>query len=477
MLNICGAPRSACDRIGRRQILQAGGAGLFGLTVPQLLAAESMMAKNTARAKSVIFMLLFGGPSQLETFDMKPDAPEQIRGPFKPIISKTPGLLISEHLPRMAAVSDKYCVIRSMSHSLNEHSGGGHYLQTGKRWHVPIGGGFSPTPKDWPSMGSIVDYVDQQQFGLKNAMPSYMVLPNSLGQLQEKGQYPRPGEHAGWMGPRYNPLTTQVKKRSLEDNPYWRDCTDEELTFQIADMKTPEGVSLDRLDRRRSLLDQFEVSRQKLDQFNAASYDPFREKAFSLMTSEKTRQALNIRAESSELRNRYGRHLFGQSALMARRLVEAGVRYVTVHYDCVDGYSWDSHRNSDDVKKHLLPTFDQACSALISDLDERGLLDETLVIATGEMGRTPKANAQWGRDHWSTLFSTVIAGGGIVGGRVYGASDKDAAWSLDTPVSPEDLAATVYYAMGIDHELRVPDAENRPFQIVDDGLPVTGLWS
>lgn len=211
-------------------------------------------------------------------------------------------------------------------------------------------------------MGSIVDYVDQQQFGLKNAMPSYMVLPNSLGQLQEKGQYPRPGEHAGWMGPRYNPLTTQVKKRSLEDNPYWRDCTDEELTFQIADMKTPEGVSLDRLDRRRSLLDQFEVSRQKLDQFNAASYDPFREKAFSLMTSEKTRQALNIRAESSELRNRYGRHLFGQSALMARRLVEAGVRYVTVHYDCVDGYSWDSHRNSDDVKKHLLPTFDQACS-------------------------------------------------------------------------------------------------------------------
>jgi len=477
MLNIYGASRSVCDRVQRRQILQAGGAGLFGLTVPQLLAAESMLAGNTSKVKSVIFMLLFGGPSQLETFDMKPDAPEQIRGPFKPIASKTPGLLISEHLPKMAAVSDKYCVIRSMSHSQNDHSGGGHYLQTGKRWHVPIGGGFSPTPKDWPSMGSIVDYIDQQRPNSKNSMPPYMVVPNSLGQLQEKGQYPRPGEHAGWMGPRYNPLTTQVKKRSLEDNPYWRECTDEELTFQIADMRSPEGVSLDRLDRRRSLLDQFDISRQQLDQFSAASYDPFREKAFSLMTSERTRTALNIRAESTELRDRYGRHLFGQSALMARRLVEAGVRYVTVHYDCVDGYSWDSHRNSDDVKKHLLPTFDQACSALISDLDERGLLDETLVIATGEMGRTPKANAQWGRDHWSTLFSTVIAGGGIGGGKVYGASDKDAAYSLDTPVSPEDLAATVYYAMGIDHELRVPNAEARPIQIIDDGHPVTGLWS
>ena len=211
-------------------------------------------------------------------------------------------------------------------------------------------------------MGSIVDYVDQQQFGLSNSMPPYMVLPNTLGALQEKGQYPRPGEHAGWMGPRYNPLTTQVPKRNLEDNPYWRNCVDEELTFQIAGMARPDGVSLDRLDRRRSLLQQFDSSRQSLEQFNGEGYDPFREKAFSLMTSERTRQALDIRRESAELRDRYGRHLFGQSTLMARRLVEAGVRYVTVHYDCVDGYSWDSHRNSDDVKKNLLPTFDQACS-------------------------------------------------------------------------------------------------------------------
>jgi hypothetical protein len=477
MLTIHGAPRSACDGIRRRQILQAGGAGLLGLSLPQILAAESLMSGQAPKVKNVIFLLLFGGPSQLETFDLKPEAPDQIRGPFRPIASKTPGLLIGEYLPKMAAISDKYRVIRSMSHSLNDHSGGGHYIQTGRRWHVPIGGGFSPTPKDWPSMGSIVDYVDQQTMGLTNPMPSYMVLPNSLGALQEKGQYPRPGEHAGWMGPRYNPLTTQIQKRAVDDNPYWRTCTDDELAFQIADMKTPEGVSMDRLDRRRSLLDQFDVSRRQLDQFTAASYDPFREKAFSLMTSERTRNALNIKAEPAEIRDRYGRHLFGQSTLMARRLIEAGVRYVTVHYDCVDGYSWDSHRNSDDVKKNLLPTFDQGCSALLSDLDERGLLDETLVIATGEMGRTPKANANWGRDHWSTLFSTVIAGGGIPGGTLYGASDKDAAYSLDTPVSPEDLAATVYYALGIDPDIRVPNSENRPIPIVENGHPVTELWN
>ena len=162
---------------------------------------------------------------------------------------------------------------------------------------------------------------------------------------------------------------------------------------------------------------------------------------------------------------------------MARRLVEAGVRFVTVHYDCVDGYSWDSHRNSDDVKKHLLPTFDQAYSALIRDLDERGLLDETLVVATGEMGRTPKANSQWGRDHWSTLFPAVLAGGGIPGGRVYGKSDKDAAYAIENPVTPEDLAATIYHALGIDHEMRVIDAQNRPTPIVDGGSPVTELWS
>ena len=218
MLSIYGNPRSACDGVPRRKILSAGGMGLFGLSVPQLLAAESLLQPQ-ARAKSVIFLMLFGGPSQLETFDLKPNAPEQIRGPFKAIASRTPDLLIGEHLPGMAAVSDKFCVIRTMSHSFNDHSGGAHYLQTGKRWHIPVGGGFSPTPKDWPSMGAVMEYHDQQTWGLSRSMPSYMVLPNSLGALQEKGQYPRPGEHAGWLGPRYNPLTTSIQNDRLMTTP------------------------------------------------------------------------------------------------------------------------------------------------------------------------------------------------------------------------------------------------------------------
>lgn len=477
MLTIQGRPRKLCNGLTRREILQAGGAGMLGLSLPELLAAESLASDVQPKAKSVIFLMLFGGPSQLETFDLKPDAPQEIRGPFKPTTCRTPGLLISDQLPRTAEVSDKFSVIRTMSHSFNDHSGGGHYLQTGKRWHVPIGGGFSPTPKDWPSIGSIVEYVDQQQHGLANSLPAYMVVPNSLGRLQEAGQYPRPGEHAGWLGQRYNPLTTQIDKKSLKDNPYWRDCSDEELTFQIAGMDATQGITLGRLKSRQSLLQQFDDERRRLPANAVAGYDAFRQRASALVTSEHTRRALNIRDEPAKMRDRYGRHLFGQACLMARRLIEAGVRYVTVHYDCVDGYSWDSHRNSDDVKKHLLPTFDQAYAALIRDLDERGLLDETLVVATGEMGRTPKANKAWGRDHWSTLFPAVLAGGGVVGGRVHGQSDKDAAYAIDQPVSPEDLAATVYHALGIDHELRVPDAQNRPTAIVDEGEPFKALWS
>ena len=239
-------------RWSRRDVLYAGGAGL-GLTLDKLWAAENTSTDVAPKAKSVIFLMLFGGPSQLETFDLKPEAPEAIRGPFSPIASRTPELLIGEHLPRTAQVSDKFCVVRTMSHSFNDHSGGGHYLQTGHRWHIPIGGGFSPTPQDWPSMGSIVEHQDQARHGLGKPLPAYMVVPNSLGRLQQAGQYPRPGEHAGWLGQRYNPLTTKVDKKSLEDNPYWRNCTDDELTYEIAGMAATEGVTVDRLGARQSL--------------------------------------------------------------------------------------------------------------------------------------------------------------------------------------------------------------------------------
>jgi Protein of unknown function (DUF1501) len=475
MFRIDGLGRVACDGITRRRLLEAAGAGLFGLTLPRLLEAEALSPRRvTSRAKAVIFINLFGGPSQLETFDLKPEAPEKIRGPFRPIACRTPGLLISEHLPRLAQVSDRFCVVRTMTHPYNDHSGAAHYIQTGRKWQVPIGGGFNPTPGDWPAMGSVVEYVSQHgPRSSTQALPGYAVVPNSLGRLQESGQYLRPGEHAGWLGRRYNPVTTVVDKKSLQDNPYWRDCSDDELTFQIEGLAPSEGLRLDRMNRRVSLLAQFDDQRLMIDHASRArDFDSFRQRALALVTSEATRHSLDIRRESSATRDRYGRNLFGQSALIARRLVKAGVRFVTVHYDACDGYGWDSHVHSDDVKNHLMPTFDQGLSALLIDLEQDGLLAETLVVAVGEMGRTPLATPRWGRGHWSTLFPAVLAGAGIRGGTTFGTSDKDAAHPVDHPVSPESLAATIYEALGISPDLRLPDQQGRPVPIVQDGWSI-----
>jgi hypothetical protein len=442
-----------------------------------LLEAESFGVSDRPRAKSVIFLFLFGGPSQLETFDLKPEAPDTVRGPFRPIACRTPGLLICDRLPRLAQISDKFSVLRTMSHSYNDHSGGAHYIQTGKRWHLPIGGGFSATPKDWPSMGSVTEYLSQHApGGLQQDLASYAVVPNRLGRYQEQGRYVRPGEYAGWLGRGYNPLTTKIERRNPEDDPYWRDCTDEELAFEIAGLSGASDLTIERSRRRASLVDEFDQSRKEFEAKRTRDYDRFRERAFALTTSERTRSALDIRREPDAVRDRYGRHLFGQSVLLARRLVEAGVRFVTVHYDCCDGYGWDSHRDSNDVNKHLLPTMDQAVASLIEDLDASGRLEETLVVCLGEMGRTPKANANWGRDHWSTLFPALITGTGIRRGEAFGASDKDAAYALDPPASPEDLAATIYSALGIDPELRLPDAQGRPTAIVEEGRVMEELF-
>jgi len=485
MLEIAGRSSSVCSGVSRRKLLQAGGTGLFGLTLPQLLAAEEAGLANRPQAKSVIFLFLFGGPSQLETFDLKPGAASKIRGPYSPIASRTPDLLISEKLSRCAAISDKFAVVRTLSHSFNDHSGGGHYVQTGKRWHIPIGSGFNATPQDWPSIGSVVEYLAQNPLRHGGSeppaagnLPQYVVLPNSLGRLQTYTvQLRRPGEYGGWLGRGYDPITTAIDKKDSQDNPYYRPCADEELTFQIDGLVSQEAMTLDRLNRRQSLLSQFDQRLRQLDvEKNLSAYDRYQQRALSLVASERTRRALDLRQESPAMRDRYGRHLFGQSTLMARRLVEAGVRYVTVHWDAPDGYSWDSHLNSKDVGDHLIPGLDQTLSALLIDLDERGLLEETLVVCLGEMGRTPTGNANWGRDHWSTLFPAVIAGAGVRGGTVLGQTDRDAAYAVTPPYKPEDFAATIYHALGIDHELRLPDSQGRPVAIVEEGKPILELF-
>jgi hypothetical protein len=426
-------------------------------------------------------VFLFGGPSQLETFDMKPDAPEGIRGPFRPTQSRVPGLLVCEHLPRLAALSDKFAVIRTLTHSQNDHNAC-HYIQTGHPMPPAERGParVNATEKDWPAFGSVLEYFDRRAderrpSGEQRDFPSYVYLPNRLGHIQG---YDRSGQYAGWLGRTYNALATSVRKRDANDNPYFRECTDAELDFRIPGLDEHADLTVDRLVTRETLLDQFDAARQQFDRSRSVrEFDRMRERAMSLVTSEKMRAAFDIRREPGQVRDRYGRHLFGQSVLMGRRMIEAGARFVTVLWDAPDGYSWDSHRNSDDVRKHLLPGLDQAFSALLDDMNASGLLDETLVVCVGEIGRTPRGNSAWGRDHWSYCFPAVLAGAGIQGGAVYGRSDKDAAYPLDLPVSPETLGATVFHALGIPPETRIHDAFGRPVPVIEGGQPLDELFT
>jgi hypothetical protein len=457
-------------------------AGLFGANLSALLAAEEAgLTAPRARAKSVLFLFLFGGPSQLETFDMKPDAPSGIRGPYRPTPSRTPGLLISEKLPKLASLSDKYAVVRTLTHGHNDHNAC-HYIQTGHPLPPAQRGAamVDATEKDWPAIGSVVEYLDRRRNEAAPAderrdFPSYVYLPNRLGHIQG---YDRSGQYAGWLGRSYNALATRIAKRDKNDNPYFRDCSDDELDFRVEGCEALEGVTLDRTLGRVGLLDQFDSARRQLDRSGAIdNYNRVRARALDLVTSERMRAAFEIGRDPAALRDRYGRHLFGQSALLGRRMLEAGARFVTVLWDCPDGYSWDSHRNSDDVGKHLLPGLDQTFSALLEDMADRGLLDETLVVCVGEMGRTPKPDTPaWGRGHWSYCFPAVLAGAGIRGGALYGRSDKDAAWPADDAVSPEDLAATIFHALGIPPETRIHDAFGRPVSVIEGGRPLLDLF-
>ena len=372
MLTINSRRRAVCNGLSRRDLLRIGGFGLFGASTLQLLAAENLKAATGGRAKSVLFLFLFGGPSQLESFDMKPSAPTKIRGPLTPIASRTPGLMISEKLPRTAEISDRYTVIRSMTHPHNDHNAC-HYIQTGHAWtrSAANGNDVNARETDWPAMGSVVEYLEQHstESHLRD-FPDYVYLPNRLGHLQG---YDRTGQYAGWLGRACNGLATDIRKKNSKDNPFFRTCDDTELDFRIKGIMPESEVSLDRLDGRRGLLEQFDIARREVETAKRLQdYHGIRQQALSLVTSEKIRSALDIRREKDSLRDRYGRHLFGQSCLMGRRMVEAGCRFVTVLWDAPDGYSWDSHRTSADLEKHLLPGFDQAFAALIETTMAKG---------------------------------------------------------------------------------------------------------
>ncbi|AMV38791.1 DUF1501 domain-containing protein [Planctomyces sp. SH-PL62] len=482
MLAVEGRSRRVCNGLTRRDLLRAGGAGLLGTSLTSLLAAEEAGIAARPRARSVLFLFLFGGPSQLETFDLKPDAASGIRGPYRPIASRTPGLLMCEHLPKLADISDRFAVIRTMSHRYNDHNAC-HYVQTGYPLPPAQRGaaGVDATAQDWPAMGSIVEYLDRRAESAapgdrRRDFPSYVYLPNPLGHIQG---YDRAGGYAGWLGSAYDGLATRIPRRGPDDNPYFRDCDDDEMDFRLQGLDGPALLTLERTRSRIGLLDQFDAARGRLDRSQAArEFGRLQERAARLMTSEAMRAAFDIRQEPARVRDRYGRHLFGQSALMGRRMIEAGARFVTVVWDAPDGYSWDSHAGSHDVGRHLLPGLDQTLSALLDDMNARGLLDETLVVCLGEMGRTPRPDtATWGRGHWSYCFPAVLAGAGIQGGVAYGRSDKDAAYPVDRPVSPEDLSATIFHALGIDPDARIMDPLGRPVPLVmEGGRPLVELF-
>ena len=486
MLTVLGNPRRTCQGLDRREWLQVGGAGLFGVHAALAQAAESAGNNSTGgKAKAVLFVFLYGGPSQLDTFDMKPDIPRAYGGPFRPIDAVTPGLRICEHLPRLAARSDRYATIRTVTHPQNDHNGT-HFIQTGHTIPPANRGAanVAATNVDWPAFGSVISYLDHQASPTGQLdFPPYIYLPQRLGHY---AGYDINGQYAGWLGKAYDPMATAIPKQHPQDNPFFRDCTDKELDFRLTGLDPLPGITLDRLNTRHRLLTQLESRRRELDSSPATrTYTAQQQQALGLIHSTDIARAFDIRQEPDKLRDTYGRNLFGQSLVMARRLIESGARFVTVGWDMTvrgdDTTSWDSHRELTRINRdHLLPGLDVGLSALLDDMGQTGLLDEVLVITGGEMGRTPKfenRGSQDGRDHWSYCFPMLLAGAGVQGGLIHGGSDKHSAYPAELPVTPADLAATGYHSLGIPPDTRIPDAQARPTPLVDKGRPLTRLFS
>lgn len=455
--------RSACSGfrhfdVSRRSLLRIGGMGMLGLTMPRLLRGEELHPDAVARAKHVIFLFQWGGPSHLDTFDLKPDAPEEIRGPLKPISSVIPGQPVSEHFPEMAKRMDRVTLIRSMTHTMKNHNSAGYYALTG---HAP--------PSDdqrlrdsidlWPAYGSVVDHLAPG----RGEMPTFVSYPHTISDGSIT-----PGQHASFLGKSHDPFF-------FAKDP-------NEQPFRLPELTLPSDLQLDRMVRRRELQRLVDQQARLLDvSAEARGFDQFYEKAISMLTSEKVRAAFNLEAEPTEVRDAYGRTTYGQGCLLARRLVEAGVKFVTVYFARsiggrkVDEGGWDTHGFDDTrmyeiVDKYQHPITDQTLPTLLDDLEQRGLLDETLVVWMGEFGRTPKINKNISRDHWPDCYTALLAGGGVKRGFTYGASDAHGAYPAEKPVRPEDLAATMYTLLGINPQTEVYDRTDRPLVIAGETI-------
>ena len=437
--------RAFCDGQTRRDFLRVGTASLFGMGfgLPHLLAADRVKSPGT-RDVSLIFVFLKGGQSSIDTFDLKPDAPAEFRGEFNPTSTNVPGTQVCEHLPHVAKVMDRVSLIRSFRHHNSDHGPADHCMLTG---YFPLAG-FNPnlSPNNQrPSHGSII----AKKLGARGSVPPYVCMPKV-----------HPSAGSAYLGAAAAPF-------GIEADPNAPD-------FSVPDVLPPISVAADRLDNRKGLLDgldRFQKARETKANRHAETVGVFQEKAFELMTSKEAKAAFDIAAEPEKLRSAYGRHSLGQCCLMARRLVEAGVRCVTI-----DHSNWDTHDNNFGVlKKTLLPQFDTAISMLFRDLADRGMLDSTLVVVTGEFGRTPRINKNAGRDHWGPAFTVLLGGGGIHGGRVVGKSDARAEKPASDPIGPEDLSATMYHLLGINPKDEFHTPDGRPVAIVNGGNVIEEL--
>ncbi|HND52562.1 MAG TPA: DUF1501 domain-containing protein [Pirellulaceae bacterium] len=501
MLPIFGSRKTLCDGFSRRDLLHVGSASALGLSLAGAFRAESLAGAEPAganqvagadgtfgRAKACILIFLFGSPPQHETFDPKPSAPAEIQGEMKAISTSLPGYQICEGLPRIARIADRLCVVRSMTHPYPVH--GVAYALTGMPTYTPAVEARPRDPLHRPYLGSIVDYLDAQnpaRSGAADALPRNLGLPWQFG---SKSTLPTlAGPYASFLGSGYDPVWTDYTGAGTIVVPKLTDGQTEEVRdpfggstpdgrFQLAsDCRLPGDVTPSRLDARRLLLQQFNRARAQLEQTaTVRSLDPHQQRAWSLLTSSRIHTALDIHQESPAVRERYGPTLFGQALLAARRIVEQGGRFVSVFWDPFGpfgGSVWDTHANHfPRLKNYLLPVFDQSFSALVEDLEQRGLLDSTAVLCTSEHGRTPQIDSKpkgAARHHWSRAYSSVFAGGGFARGRAVGRTDPSGGDVADVPVSPKDMQATAFHLLGIDPHTQILDQQSRPVPIAGDG--------
>ncbi len=463
MLRILGRSASACDGISRREVLCVGGLSLFGLGLPQLLRAREAGGVRDGSAKSVILLNLFGGPPHMDMFDLKPHAPANVRGEFRPIDTVLPGVQICELLPQTAQVMDRMTLIRTYSHRYNSHNP--YNVLTG------FDGGsdrenYFAKRTDHPGMGAICQYLD---IGARD-VPRYVMMPAFPGYSQSLR---RAGPYGGYLGSQYDPLFTVCDPKFDKKSTGDYDPSVALGAPVLPSLGALPDITANRLDRRKTLLDQVDDNVRRIDKSRSTrTMNQFQQQVFSLLTSPKTRGAFDLAQESDEMRDRYGRNLWGSSILIARRLVEAGSTFVTVHWEAKGANHWDLHGNNFNMCRSHLPQLDQLTSTLILDLEQRGLLDSTLVVIMGEMGRTPRINAKAGRDHWPQCGFALLAGGGVKRGIVIGKTDDQAAYPTQRPVSAGDMAATIYQLLGIDPEMTVNDLSGRPIHINHGGAPV-----